>query len=140
MEVNQITPPALDVAASAAVYRRMGSEIIVDPPATPLQVTTSPNRPQEDEMEASSSRRSAAGSRVASLAQYGQSAWLDFIRRSLIAGGELQRLVVEDGLGGGGAAFSRGEPGPPRRPVPDVVIAIGARARTSTRRAGAAVA
>src|SRR6266852_1656896 len=37
---------------------------------------------------------------VASLRQYGQSVWLDFIRRSLIAGGELKRLVVEDGLGG----------------------------------------
>jgi len=37
---------------------------------------------------------------VASLRQYGQSVWLDFIRRSLIAGGELKRLVAEDGLGG----------------------------------------
>jgi transaldolase/glucose-6-phosphate isomerase len=37
---------------------------------------------------------------VASLRQYGQSAWLDFIRRSHIAGGELQRMVAEDGLGG----------------------------------------
>jgi transaldolase/glucose-6-phosphate isomerase len=34
------------------------------------------------------------------LRQYGQSVWLDFIRRSLIAGGELARLVEEDGLGG----------------------------------------
>ena len=32
--------------------------------------------------------------------KYGQSVWLDYIRRSLIAGGELQRLVDEDGLGG----------------------------------------
>ncbi len=31
---------------------------------------------------------------------YGQSPWLDYIRRSLITGGELQRLVDEDGLGG----------------------------------------
>jgi transaldolase / glucose-6-phosphate isomerase len=30
----------------------------------------------------------------------GQSVWLDFIRRSFTAGGELKRLVVEDGLGG----------------------------------------
>jgi transaldolase/glucose-6-phosphate isomerase len=37
---------------------------------------------------------------VASLAQYGQSVWLDFIRRSLIAKGELKRLVEEDGVGG----------------------------------------
>ena len=37
---------------------------------------------------------------VAALRQYGQSVWLDFIRRSLIASGELKRLVQEDGLGG----------------------------------------
>ncbi len=40
-------------------------------------------------------------SSIAALArQYGQSVWLDFIRRSLIAGGELERLVEDDGLGG----------------------------------------
>jgi transaldolase/glucose-6-phosphate isomerase len=32
--------------------------------------------------------------------KYGQSVWLDYIRRSLIAGGELRRMVDEDGLGG----------------------------------------
>jgi transaldolase/glucose-6-phosphate isomerase len=37
---------------------------------------------------------------VNALRQYGQSIWLDFIRRSLIASGELARLVEEDGLGG----------------------------------------
>jgi transaldolase/glucose-6-phosphate isomerase len=40
------------------------------------------------------------GNPVSSLGQYRQSVWLDFIRRSLIAGGELKRLVDEDGLGG----------------------------------------
>ena len=39
-------------------------------------------------------------SRVAALKQYGQSVWLDYIRRSLIAQGELKRLVDEDGLTG----------------------------------------
>ncbi len=34
------------------------------------------------------------------LRKYGQSAWLDYIRRTLITGGELKRLVDEDGLGG----------------------------------------
>jgi transaldolase/glucose-6-phosphate isomerase len=34
------------------------------------------------------------------LGDYGQSVWLDYIRRSLITGGELQRLVDEDGLKG----------------------------------------
>jgi transaldolase / glucose-6-phosphate isomerase len=34
------------------------------------------------------------------LAKYGQSAWLDYIRRSLISSGELKRLIEQDGLGG----------------------------------------
>ncbi|HEY5907289.1 MAG TPA: transaldolase, partial [Vicinamibacteria bacterium] len=37
---------------------------------------------------------------VAKLPQVGQSVWLDFIKRSLITGGELRRLVEEDGIGG----------------------------------------
>src|SRR5215813_8202837 len=43
---------------------------------------------------------SAAVNPVAALRQFGQSVWLDFIRRSLIASGELARLVKDDGLGG----------------------------------------
>ncbi len=34
------------------------------------------------------------------LGQYGQSVWLDYIRRNLITSGELQHLIEEDGLGG----------------------------------------
>jgi transaldolase len=34
------------------------------------------------------------------LAQFGQSVWLDYIRRSLMTSGELRRLVESDGLGG----------------------------------------
>jgi len=34
------------------------------------------------------------------LYRYGQSVWLDYIRRSLITSGELQRLIDEDGLRG----------------------------------------
>ena len=34
------------------------------------------------------------------LASYGQSVWLDYIRRSLITSGELQRHIDEDGLAG----------------------------------------
>jgi transaldolase/glucose-6-phosphate isomerase len=34
------------------------------------------------------------------LFEFGQSVWLDYIRRSLITSGELKRLVVEDGLRG----------------------------------------
>jgi len=35
-----------------------------------------------------------------SLSEFGQSVWLDYIRRSLITSGELKRLVAEDGLRG----------------------------------------
>jgi transaldolase len=34
------------------------------------------------------------------IAEYGQSIWLDYIRRQLIASGELKRLIQEDGLRG----------------------------------------
>src|SRR6202451_2751666 len=34
------------------------------------------------------------------LSKYGQSAWLDYIRRNLITSGELKSLVDNDGLGG----------------------------------------
>src|SRR5579875_731911 len=34
------------------------------------------------------------------LAEYGQSIWLDYIRRNLLTSGELQRLIDEDGLRG----------------------------------------
>ncbi|HYL35986.1 MAG TPA: bifunctional transaldolase/phosoglucose isomerase [Bryobacteraceae bacterium] len=34
------------------------------------------------------------------LGKYGQSVWLDYIRRSLITSGELERLIEQDGLGG----------------------------------------
>ena len=34
------------------------------------------------------------------LPKYGQSVWLDYIRRDLIAHGELRRLIDEDGLRG----------------------------------------
>ncbi len=34
------------------------------------------------------------------LADYGQSIWFDYIRRSLITSGELARLIADDGLAG----------------------------------------
>src|SRR5215204_7396565 len=34
------------------------------------------------------------------LQKYGQSVWLDYIRRNLLTSGELRRLVEEDGLCG----------------------------------------
>ena len=51
-------------------------------------------------MGTSSVRPSAAVNPLASLQNYGQSVWLDFIRASLITGGELKRILDEDGLGG----------------------------------------
>ena len=48
-----------------------------------------------------SSRTAVAANPLPALpTQFGQSVWLDFIRRSLISQGELKRLVDEDGLGG----------------------------------------
>ncbi len=37
---------------------------------------------------------------MASLQQYGQSIWLDFIRRGMIAGGDLRNLIRDDGVTG----------------------------------------
>jgi transaldolase/glucose-6-phosphate isomerase len=46
-------------------------------------------------------KSAAVANPVAALPQqYGQSVWLDFIRRSLISQGELKRMVDEDALGG----------------------------------------
>src|SRR5260370_37369045 len=41
---------------------------------------------------------SKEGNPLKGLLNFGQSVWLDYIRRSLITSGELRRLVVEDGL------------------------------------------
>ena len=42
----------------------------------------------------------AAKNPIKALADYGQSVWLDYIKRDLITGGGLQRLVEEDGVTG----------------------------------------
>src|SRR5262252_6364854 len=44
--------------------------------------------------------KSKAKNPLQSLQDYGQSVWLDYIRRSLITSGELRRLLDEDGLRG----------------------------------------
>jgi transaldolase/glucose-6-phosphate isomerase len=41
-----------------------------------------------------------ATNQLQELSKYGQSAWLDYIRRSLLTSGELKRLIEQDGLGG----------------------------------------
>ncbi|MGH9734604.1 MAG: bifunctional transaldolase/phosoglucose isomerase [Candidatus Acidiferrales bacterium] len=48
----------------------------------------------------SASRATTVENPLKELARYGQSVWLDYIRRSLIATGELARLIREDGLRG----------------------------------------
>ena len=42
----------------------------------------------------------AAGNPLQQLANFGQSVWLDYIRRDLMTSGELKRLIEQDGLGG----------------------------------------
>ena len=42
----------------------------------------------------------AAVNPLRELGRYGQSVWLDYIRRSLISSGELERMIEDDGLGG----------------------------------------
>ncbi len=49
---------------------------------------------------APTSATKTAGNPLQELHQYGQSAWLDYIRRDLISTGELERLIKHDGLGG----------------------------------------
>ncbi len=39
-------------------------------------------------------------SRIKALQEYGQSIWLDYLRRNLLTGGELKKLIEEDGLMG----------------------------------------
>ena len=39
------------------------------------------------------------GNPVRKLERFGQSIWMDFIRRGMIASGELKQLIEEDGLG-----------------------------------------
>src|ERR1035437_7373017 len=41
-----------------------------------------------------------AANPLTQLQTFGQSIWLDYIRRDLLKGGELQRLMTEDGLRG----------------------------------------
>src|SRR5579862_2794573 len=47
-----------------------------------------------------SSDSPVVGNPLQQLSRYGQSPWLDYIRRDLMASGEMQKMVKEDGLGG----------------------------------------
>src|SRR3984893_2412380 len=50
--------------------------------------------------QTSTAALSSAQNPLKTLTNYGQSVWLDYIRRSLITSGELKRLIDEDGLRG----------------------------------------
>jgi ribose 5-phosphate isomerase B len=61
-------------------------------------------------------KMTALENRLRALQVFGQSVWLDYIRRSLITSGELRRLIDEDGLRGvtsNPAIFERPSPGAP---------------------------
>src|SRR5262245_60469982 len=45
-------------------------------------------------------REARMANALTALQDYGQSVWLDYIRRSLLTSGELKRLIEEDGLRG----------------------------------------
>jgi hypothetical protein len=44
--------------------------------------------------------RGAVGNPIKALQRFGQSVWLDYLRRSLFTSGEFSRLITEDGLRG----------------------------------------
>src|SRR6266853_3574962 len=48
----------------------------------------------------SSAKAAQTANPLQELGKYGQSAWLDYIRRSLLTSGDLARMIAEDGLGG----------------------------------------
>ena len=49
-------------------------------------------------MSSPTSRSSAVANPVAALHPYGQSVWLDFIKRGMIVDGALERMIENDGL------------------------------------------
>jgi transaldolase/glucose-6-phosphate isomerase len=51
-------------------------------------------------MSVPTSTKSSTMNPLQELNKYGQSVWLDYIRRNLISSGELERMLGEDGLGG----------------------------------------
>ena len=51
-------------------------------------------------MTVSTTTKTKTANPLKELAKYGQSVWLDYIRRNLITSGELKRLIDDDGLGG----------------------------------------
>src|SRR5262245_50455648 len=72
-------------------------------PKSRATITTSSCRHSACRRRSRSSRvseESAMDSPLKALPRYGQSVWLDYIRRSLITSGELRRLIEEDGVCG----------------------------------------
>ena len=61
---------------------------------------THPSRETLAAQPGSSGRPQASTNRIRDLQTFGQSVWLDYLRRSLFTSGEFQRLIDEDGLRG----------------------------------------
>jgi len=71
----------------------MSREVYVSETITDVAAERQPTSRQDD------TRRTGAN-RVKQLQAFGQSVWLDYLRRSLFTSGEFHRLIVEDGLRG----------------------------------------
>ena len=52
------------------------------------------------QLEPNEARHAAAPNPIRALQAFGQSVWLDYLRRSLFTSGEFKRLIAEDGLRG----------------------------------------
>src|SRR5579862_3919377 len=58
------------------------------------------NRKWQGDLNMSSATVTSTTNPLKELNDYGQSVWLDYIRRSLITSGELKRMIEQDGLAG----------------------------------------
>ncbi len=69
-------------------------------PSASKKASSSANRGAQKSAKSSDAGRGASVNPLKALENFGQSVWLDYIRRSLIASGELKRMVDVDGLRG----------------------------------------
>lgn len=67
---------------------------------TPQSAVSSTSKPREDKRRPSAITSSRRANPVKELLGFGQSVWLDDLRRNLFTSGEFRRLIAEDGLSG----------------------------------------
>ena len=72
---------------------------ILSAPSPSAAVATT-SKPRKEKRRPSANTRSPRANPVKALLRFGQSVWLDDLRRSLFTSGEFRRLIVEDGLRG----------------------------------------